>query len=252
MTPPGTTMSSSSAAKTSAEITPYHTESGVHAAAALIARARGDLAAESTALQAFIAASSRDCAEVDLTLGKSATLISGSLLLDLGGARPEIEALKTLGNARLDEISRELDQRPPIANPPNTLLGMAHGWCGYAYAALRWCAASGAPLPAAIPRRLDELAALRVRRGRASCWQRQVGGHPHDILPGWCNGAADSSISGPLPTTRSATSAISTLPKKRLHTPGKSRPTRPISAAARPDARPRSSISIAILEMPRP
>ena len=173
------------------EITPYHTESGVHAAAALIAHARGDLAAESAALQAFIAASSRDCAEVDLTLGKSAMLIAGSLLLEIGGARPEFEAVKRLGNARLDEIWGELDQRPPIAeNPPDTFLGMAHGWCGYLYAALRWCAASGAPIPASVPRRLDELAALRVRRGRASCWQRQVGGHPHDILPGWCNGAA--------------------------------------------------------------
>src|SRR5204863_4734723 len=173
------------------EVTPYHTESGVHAAAALIAHARGDLLAHSAALRAFIAASSRHCAEVDLTLGKSATLIAGSLLLDVSSALPEFEALKDLGNARLDEIWRELDQRSPIAeNPPNTFLGMAHGWCGYVYATLRWCAAAGAPIPGSVPRRLDELAALRIRRGEASCWQRQVGGHPHDILPGWCNGAA--------------------------------------------------------------
>ena len=89
--------------------------------------------------------------------------------------------------------------------------------------ALRWCAASGAPLPASIPRRLDELAALRVRRGRASYWRRQVGGHPHDSSPVGATAPPDSSFSGPLPTTRSATSAISTLPKRRLHTPAKSR-----------------------------
>ena len=148
------------------EVTPYHTESGVHAAAALIAHARGDLLAHSAALRAFIAASSPDCAEVDLTLGKSATLIAGSLLLDVSSALPEFEALKDLGNARLDEIWRELDQRSPIAeNPPNTFLGMAHGWCGYVYATLRWCAAAGAPIPGSVPRRLDELAALRIRRG---------------------------------------------------------------------------------------
>lgn len=173
------------------DITPYHTESGIHAAAALIAHARGDLQAHGAALQAFIAASSRDCAELDLTLGRSATLVAGAILLDVSGALPEAAALTALGNATLEAIWRELEQRPPIAEgPAEAFTGIAHGWSGYAYAALRWCAASGAPVPASLPRRLDELEALRIRRGRASYWRRQVAGHAHDVLSGWCNGSA--------------------------------------------------------------
>lgn len=173
------------------EISPYHTESGIHAAGALIAHARGDVNAQSAALKAFLATSARDCAELDLTLGRSSTLVAGAILLDVSRALPEAEALVKLGNDTLDDIWRQLEQRPPIREcPADTFTGIAHGWSGYAYAALRWCAASGAPIPSSLPRRLEELEAIRVRRGRASAWRRQVGGSPHDIITGWCNGSA--------------------------------------------------------------
>ena len=169
------------------DVSPYHTESGIHAAAALIAHARGDVQAQQNAVERFIAASSRDCADIDLTLGKSATLIGCTLLLDVS---PN-DALKALGNATLDAIWREIDQRPPIAqSPADAFAGIAHGWSGFVYAALRWCAASGATIPASLPRRLDELADIRVRRGRGAFWRRQVNGNPHDVIPGWCNGSA--------------------------------------------------------------
>jgi serine/threonine-protein kinase len=165
------------------DVSPYHTESGIHAAAALVAYARGDVMAHQRALARFIAASSRPCTEIDLTLGKSATLLGCALLFD--------EALRNLGNATLESVWRELDERPPIAESPDgTFTGIAHGWSGYLYATLRWCAASGVPIPESLPRRLDELADIRVRRGRASAWRRQIGGNPHDIIPGWCNGSA--------------------------------------------------------------
>ena len=170
------------------EVSPYHTESGIHAAAALIAHARGDVQAQQKAIERFIAASSRECVEIDLTLGKSATLIACSLLVDIS---PSPGALQQLGNATLDTIWREIDQRPPIAqSPAGAFTGIAHGWSGFLYAALRWCAASGAAIPASLPRRLDELADIRVRRGRGAYWRRQIDGNPHDVIPGWCNGSA--------------------------------------------------------------
>jgi serine/threonine-protein kinase len=67
---------------------------------------------------------------------------------------------------------------------------MAHGWSGYLYATLRWCRAAGSELPANVERRLHELAAQRVARGRGAYWPRTMAGGLHDMMPGWCNGAA--------------------------------------------------------------
>ena len=174
-------------AATLGDVTPYHTESGVHAAAALVAYARGDVLSQKRAIERYLRACTRDCANLDLTLGRSATLLGAALLLDL----EENDALLRFGNETLTSIWRELDEHPPIANDaPDTYLGIAHGWSGYLYAALRWCAVSATPLPPSLPRRLEELIALGVRRGRATYWRRQVGGHPYDVTPGWCNGTA--------------------------------------------------------------
>lgn len=177
--------------KTLGQITPYHTESGIHAAAALIANARGDLNALGIALERFLTAASLPCDELDLTLGRSGTLIGATILLEACRDTVPVDRLITFGNETLAEIWRLLDERPPIAqNSGGAYLGTAHGWSGYLYAAMRWSAASGTALPESLPRRLDELAALRVRRGSASYWRRQTDGHPHDILSGWCNGSA--------------------------------------------------------------
>ena len=173
------------------DVTPFHTESGIHAAAALIAAARGDRMAQRAAIDPYLLACSRDCAEVDLTLGKSGTLLGAAFLLEVSRDLPEAERLVRFGNETLAAIWRDLDARPPIAeNAPDAYLGVAHGWSGFLYAALRWCAVSGAPLPESMPRRLDEFIALATRRGRATFWRRQVGGHPLDTPPGWCNGSA--------------------------------------------------------------
>jgi serine/threonine-protein kinase len=66
---------------------------------------------------------------------------------------------------------------------------MAHGWTGYLYAALRWCDASGDPLPSRLAERLHEFTSLQTVVGRGVCWRTAV--HtPHSFLPSWCNGSA--------------------------------------------------------------
>lgn len=168
-------------------ISPYHTESGVHAAAALIASARGDHHARAKAIDQFIAASSRPCRELDLTLGRSSTLIGAAILLATGDS----PALAAFGNETMESIWRELDERPPIAaNGPDTYLGMAHGWSGYIFAALRWAAVSHCPLPASLRRRLEEFASMAATRGQRTFWRRQNGSSEADVVPGWCNGSA--------------------------------------------------------------
>jgi len=108
------------------------------------------------------------------------------MLLETGDA----ERLRAFGAETMQAVGTELDALPPIdAQPPDTYLGMAHGWAGYLYAMLRWCAASGDVPPARVAERLHEFAALRTPIGRGVCWRVAVG-RPGDLASGWCHGSA--------------------------------------------------------------
>lgn len=173
------------------DVTPYHTESGLHAVAALIAAAKGEPFAQRRALGAFLNASSRPCAQLDLTLGRSGSLLACALLLEVSDGLPEADALRAFGSATMAAIWNELDALPPLnVSASDTYLGIAHGWAGYLYAALRWCAVSGDALPERLRARLDEYVPLKTRKGRGVYWRRLFGGTPYDAMPGWCNGSA--------------------------------------------------------------
>lgn len=171
------------------DVSPYHTESGIHAAAAMIAAAMGDPASLRHSISAFLRASRKPCPQLDLTLGRSGSLLAASLLL---GLSEDGAALRAFGAKTMTAIWRELDERPPIAaSPKSTYLGIAHGWAGYLYAALRWCEASGDALPPRLVERLHEHAAMSIRKGRGAYWNKTVGGEGvMPMVPGWCNGAA--------------------------------------------------------------
>ncbi|MFL6246584.1 MAG: lanthionine synthetase LanC family protein [Thermoanaerobaculia bacterium] len=166
-------------------VTPYHTEAGIHAAAAMIAAARGDDYAQRPAIAAFLEAANRPCAELDLTLGRLGNVLAAALLLRISEDVPDAAAaLRRCGSDSVRAVWRELDERPAIAQQPDASLGMAHGWAGYLYATMRWCEASGDPLPPRLVERLEQLAALKVTSGRGAYWTRS------ENIPGWCNGSA--------------------------------------------------------------
>lgn len=162
------------------EVTPYHTESGIHAAAAMIAAAKADTTAQHRAIAAFLRASARPCNQLDLTLGRSGSLLAAALLLD---DAPDSAPLRTFGSATMASIWSDL-------GAITSFLGMAHGWTGYFYAALRWCAASGSPPPPALVPRLHEFAALKIAKGRGVYWRVATDHPPTSMMPGWCNGTA--------------------------------------------------------------
>jgi serine/threonine-protein kinase len=167
------------------EISPYHCPPGLHATSALLAFARNDRMTQRNATLAFIDASQRPCDNLDLTLGRSGTLLAAALLRDI------TDEVQALGDAVLRDLWETLDALPPLREQPrDTYLGVAHGWSGYLYATLRWSLASKTPLPSTVASRLEQLAELRIARGRGAWWPRQLGGGPHDMMPGWCNGAA--------------------------------------------------------------
>jgi serine/threonine-protein kinase len=178
--------------KTVGRISPYHTESGIHAVQALISHAMGDRVSHWAAVERFIKTAGGDCQELELALGRAGVLLACSLLLD---AMPEHEPLKSFGGSVMTGIWQELNGFAPIRECEEIeYLGIAHGWAGILYATLLWCQISGTALPATIEERLEQLIDCAEPIGRGVRWRVAVhpGAHEraNDYMPGWCNGSA--------------------------------------------------------------
>lgn len=175
-------------------ITPFHTASGVAAMRALISNAAGDAVAAREAAARFLrlARNGAGTKNRDLTLGRSGALLASALLGDmLPDEAPERSEIASFGGSMLDTLWNELDALAPIAlqsEPPN--LGIAHGWCGYIYATLRFCRTFGHPLPCTLRDRLNELADLAEPWERGARWHWNDSGPVGGFMSGWCNGSA--------------------------------------------------------------
>jgi len=113
------------------------------------------------------------------------------MLLAISDEIPEAAALRAFGAETMSSIWNELDARPPLeSSPDGTFLGIAHGWAGNLYAALRWCAASGDALPPRLLDRLHEYAALKTIEGRGAYWRSTIDRVSPGLIPGWCGGSA--------------------------------------------------------------
>jgi serine/threonine protein kinase len=180
-------------------ISPYHTASGVYAVQLLIARAQGDLLTQQMAMEQFLSAVGQEtCDSLDVTLGRSGTLLGAAFLLNAikGCKYLDATALAGFGNGMLQNIWAELDTFRPIRECRQiSYSGAAHGWAGILFATLNWCKVSGAAFPRHLEERLDQLARMAERFGRSTRWKwsiRQSGspsqGSPY--MAGWCNGSA--------------------------------------------------------------
>lgn len=178
-------------AETVGAASPLHGASGVHAVRALLARATGDEHTLRRALPAFVAASHAASVGLDLTLGRTATVLGCSLLVEALGREP---SLLGLGDGTLGGVWERLDGLGPVGAAPEVpYLGVAHGWAGILYATLRWCRAAGRPLPARVGDRLAQLAACAEPAGRGVRWRigvRAPAADGRDYMGGWCNGSA--------------------------------------------------------------
>jgi len=178
-------------------ISPYHTQSGVFAVQALVSHAQGDLMTQEAAVGAFVVAAGAPCDGLDLTLGRSGTLLGCSLLLDTVPSQgwKDDSPLLQLGHSVMKGIWEQIDAYAPIPECPELRnLGIAHGWGGLLYATLRWHHSSGAALPGAIQERLHQLAGCAEPIGRGTRWPWELGQPSPDggygYMPGWCNGTA--------------------------------------------------------------
>ncbi|ALS09959.1 hypothetical protein ABE82_26465 (plasmid) [Paenibacillus peoriae] len=174
-------------------ISPYHTASGVYLVQALISRARGDFFEQQSAIEKFVAATDAPCDNLDLTLGKSGVLLACSILLDsiTDNEFADKSSLLTLGNESMTSILNQLNLLPTIQEcQALPLLGIAHGWGGLLYAAMRWCESSSLSIPLHIVERLHQMAELGDVKGNGIGWRREYSKYKQpDYLPGWCNGS---------------------------------------------------------------
>lgn len=176
-------------------VSTFHTVSGIACVRAQIAGAMGDVITQQTAISSFLVAASVQCELLDLTLGRSGTLLAAAILLDTclpvqDGIGNEIRAF---GDGEINEIWARLDQQEPVtANSAIDNLGIAHGWGGMIYAGLRWCQAASTDIPPRIIQRLGEVAALGEPFGRGIRWPwlRRQRGQTGTYMAGWCNGNA--------------------------------------------------------------
>ncbi|MBA4535187.1 lanthionine synthetase LanC family protein [Brevibacillus halotolerans] len=175
-------------------ISPYHTASGVYLVQALISRTRGDYFEQQSAIENFVTVTNAPCDNLDLTLGKSSVLLAYSILLDsiIENELTDKNSLLPLGNELMTSIWDHLNMLPTIKEcRVLPLLGIAHGWGGLLYAAIRWCESSSFPIPSHIVERLYQLAELGDVKRNGIGWRREYSKYMQpDYLPGWCNGSA--------------------------------------------------------------
>jgi serine/threonine protein kinase len=180
----------------------YHSPAGVYAVQALIAQARGDVAVQCAATEAFTEVSRQPCIFLDVTLGRAGSLLGCVFLLDAlshqnlaSSVAEQKSKLRAFGQEIQERLWQTIGGYAPICESKElSNLGIAHGWAGLLYATLCWCAATGEPFPHSLADRLQQLGecAEPVSRGLQWKWDFARG---HDKLasgsmPGWCNGSA--------------------------------------------------------------
>jgi eukaryotic-like serine/threonine-protein kinase len=175
---------------------PFHSMAGLHATQALLSGAMGDPATRYAAIDSYIDESAPSVAQLDLTLGRAGTLLAAALILDASDEDVASQArLMGLGDVVFAELLRRLQDAGPIATSRDLeYLGIAHGWAGVLFAALRWCEVAGRKVTPALSDRLSELAECGEPSGRGLRWSvRNIRSDPdgeEGYLAGWCNGTA--------------------------------------------------------------
>ena len=121
--------------ETVGRISTFHTAAGVEAVATLIAHARGDAEARQSALAGFLEHSRPPSASLDLTLGRSSTLLACALLFEalMTVDTAECDALRRFGDTTMGGIWTEIAAYPPFPTAPrsNTSAWPTAGpvWC---------------------------------------------------------------------------------------------------------------------------
>jgi hypothetical protein len=118
------------------------------------------------------------------------------LLLDAIPDSPYIDPapLRRAGDRLATTVWQEVSALPAVGEYSALVMsGIAHGWGGVLYAAMRWAQTTAAPMPNGLSERLHQLAAWAEETGRGVRWPRVLrlrsGDETIDYVPSWCNGS---------------------------------------------------------------
>lgn len=172
----------------------FHSAAGLSCVEALIALASGDRARAGRAIQQFVTRSRIATDKLDLTFGKSGTLLGCAAVLPaLSAEGSEARAaIVDLGNTLDRELRETLVALPPVGAGETLNFGVAHGWAGVLFALMRWreICRRGGPDPA-LESYLRGLAAHAEEAGEGLRWRwMSAPNDPPQYMAGWCNGSA--------------------------------------------------------------
>jgi eukaryotic-like serine/threonine-protein kinase len=180
----------------------YHAVGGVHLVQALVSQAMGDAVSQQAAADAFIDASRASDKHLDLTLGRSGSLLGCALLLESMRMDEFLDSQPLIrrGDELAGEIWVETETFDAIAQcAAFPYLGIAHGWAGVLYASLAWFRAAHRPISTQIVQKLEQLADLAEPVAYGVRWPIRVLPRPEgdhrdrswpNFMSGWCNGSA--------------------------------------------------------------
>ncbi|AIE83717.1 lanthionine synthetase LanC family protein [Fimbriimonas ginsengisoli] len=178
--------------ETVGDICPLHSPSGVYMVQALISEAMGDFEVCNRALGKFVeAATAAPCDNPDLTIGRTGVLLSCAIALEhfRKSSHIDLRPIWALGDQMFKGIWAQLGEMGAVGEDRKIdLLGIAHGWSGLCYGALRWHNATGTPPIDAVQTRLEQLVELAQVYQKGLRWPYSIA-HEHSST-GWCNGHA--------------------------------------------------------------
>lgn len=170
----------------------FNHEPGLHFVQALISSSIGDINTTVKSVEKIIDISKSGSSNQDMTMGKSGILLALATIIE---SIPVFygfnnDAIIKYGNDLLSTIWE--DKTPTIISDDYSVkfTGVAHGWAGIIYAALKWQKAIGQPGPTWLENKIGELFDVREEHGDLIVWKNKINARNYYYMPGWCNGGA--------------------------------------------------------------
>lgn len=174
------------------EVSVFNHEPGLHFVQALISSSIGDAGATIQSIMKIVEISKLESSNMDMTMGKSSILLALASIIESVPAFFNFDKTPVInyGNSLLDTIWH--DKLSTIISEDYSIkfTGIAHGWAGLIYAALRWHQAAAIPVPAWIEIKIRELYAVHEDHNGVIMWKNKINTRYFYYMPGWCNGGA--------------------------------------------------------------
>ncbi len=173
-------------------ISVFNHEPGLHFVQALISSSIGDLNTTIQSIEKIIGISKSQSSNLDITMGKSGTLLALASIIESVPAffNFSIDPIINYGDSLMSSI---WDDKIAITISDDYSIkstGVAHGWAGLIYAALKWHRAARRPGPMWLENKIDQLFNVREEHDDLVIWKNKINARNYYYMPGWCNGSA--------------------------------------------------------------